>query len=275
MKEEYFKELEQKINELGLADGKDILKKYEHYYDLAIEAGFSEEEALSKLGNVDDILSKYQNVVNTRINKSKLNLKLSIIAGDIDISPIKEDRINVNASDKFYEYYEIINDESGLDIHLKNDKILKKNIDDDLTIEIGENLLFDEVSIALTSADLNSSYVFNCENCKITSVSGDANLTWVNANQNVVLEAVSGDIQIESIKAINIKVDEVSGDVDIKNVDCENLKLNSVSGDMEISGKADNVKGNSISGDICFNDIKHNSLKENIKDKFSKWKNKF
>lgn len=273
MKEEYFKELEQKIKEFGLVNGDDILNKYQHYYDLAIEAGFSEEEAINKLGSVDDILSKYQSnlVVKEETSGSKINLHLSIIAGDINIVPIKEDKINVSASEKFYKYYDVINNESGLDIHLKKDRIFNKNISEDLYIEIGENFLFDEVLLSVTSADLDTKYVFNCNNIKINTVSGDINIGDIKANENALIEAVSGDIEIKNLKAQNVKIDEVSGDVTITNIDCNNIKMNSVSGDMDITGKSDNVKGNSISGDISFNNVKQNNLKDNLKNTFSKW----
>ncbi len=277
MKEEYFKELEQKINELGLTNGKDILNKYQHYYDLAIEAGFSEEEAISKLGSVDDILNKYQNnvIINEDTKEKRINLYLNVIAGDINIVPIKEDKINVSASEKFYKYYDVINNESGLDIHLKKDRIFNKNISEDLYIEIGESFLFDEVLLSVTSADLDTSYRFNCNSIKINTVSGDINIGDIRANENVTIEGVSGDIKIENLKALNVKVNEVSGDVTIVNIDCSNIKMNSVSGDMEITGNSDNVKGSSISGDICFNDIKQNNLKDNLKEKFSKIKDEF
>lgn len=277
MKEEYFKELEQKINELGLTNGNDILNKYQHYYDLAIEAGFSEEEAIAKLGSVDDILNKYQNnvIINEDTKEKRINLHLNVIAGDINIVPIKEDKINVSASEKFYKYYDVINNESGLDIHLKKDRIFNKNISEDLYIEIGENFLFDEVLLSVTSADLDTSYHFNCNSIKINTVSGDINIGDIRANENVAIEGVSGDVKIENLKALNVKVNEVSGDVTIVNIDCSNIKMNSVSGDMEITGNSDNVKGSSISGDICFNDIKQNNLKDNLKEKFSKIKDEF
>ncbi len=277
MKEEYFKELEQKINELGLTNGNDILNKYQHYYDLAIEAGFSEEEAIAKLGSVDDILNKYQNnvIINEDAKEKRINLHLNVIAGDINIVPIKEDKINVSASEKFYKYYDVINNESGLDIHLKKDRIFNKNISEDLYIEIGESFLFDEVLLSVTSADLDTSYRFNCNSIKINTVSGDINIGDIRANENVAIEGVSGDVKIENLKALNVKVNEVSGDVTIVNIDCSNIKMNSVSGDMEITGNSDNVKGSSISGDICFNDIKQNNLKDNLKEKFSKIKDEF
>ena len=108
-------------------------------------------------------------------------------------------------------------------------------------------------------------------NIKINTVSGDINIGDIKANENASIEAVSGDIKIKNLKAQNVKIDEVSGDVTITNIDCSNIKMNSVSGDMDITGKSDNVKGNSISGDISFNNVKQNNLRDNLKNKFSKW----
>lgn len=89
-KQEFIKELEKKITGLPLDETKDLLNFYSEVIDEKIEEGLTEEEAIEKMGSIDDIVNQIiseiplANIVKDRI-KPKKNLsvcnKIFLIAG--------------------------------------------------------------------------------------------------------------------------------------------------------------------------------------------------
>ena len=56
MFEDFLKEIEEEANKKGVNADK-ITEKYKRRYALALEAGFTEEEALEKFGSAEDIVN--------------------------------------------------------------------------------------------------------------------------------------------------------------------------------------------------------------------------
>ena len=226
-KDEYLSSLRNLLETNNIPNVDNIINQYNERFNIGYKALLTDDEIIERLGDINDILKKYQE------NNSKILYDIEVSTAlivDFSIEYTDDDNINIDVSEDLKE---------KIDINTTNNKIVIKNKlysnflkrnSGELKIKIGKNVELDNVKLSFTATDI-----------KISDL----------ACQHLLLRITSGDAVINSLKACDININTVSGDVEIKKLTCDELVCNSVSGDISINNViSKNAKVSSISGDV-------------------------
>ncbi len=270
MFEDFLKKIEEEADKKGVNADK-IIEKYKRRYALALEAGFTEEEALEKFGSAEDIVNaecgerptekpsenpKFDGEAND--NEISGNDFIIEIAHGFDLTIISErgHGISCEAEGAFGEYYDITATESSLKVKPKeNSGNMKAGKRGELTVYVDKNLTFKNVliSVAASGETDASEFSVKAHNFEMSSAgSGDIDFGGIEASGKAIIKTVSGDLNIGYLSSPSVKLSTVSGDADIEEVIVDSLKISSVSGDIDIEkAKADSVDVSVVSGDVA------------------------
>lgn len=276
MFEKYIQELEQKLKENNIPTT-EIIAKYKNRYNLGIEAGFTEEEIIEKLGSVDKIVESYlkeENKFQEKEGNFSKTMKLFSISTintiDVNINFIDGNKIIYSMDEKLEKYYSVTFDENNFIIKCEVQKI-PFNIKGDINIQIGKEIYFETFKLKGVSSDWNiTGGVVYANNSYFSSVSGDVLIDSIKSKSTAKINFVSGNFKIHNLNAKNIFVSGVSGDFIINKVKCHEFKANTVSGDMKVDGYIENTYTSTISGDIIINKNKTKTMFEKLKHNFKK-----
>lgn len=280
MFEDFLKKIEEEANKKGVNADK-IIEKYKKRYALALEAGFTEEEALEKFGKAEDIVNAECGEDEKSDGKLGENPKsygeandnadsgndtgsdftgndfIIEIAHGFDLTIISERMhgISCETDDVFDEFYDINVTEESLKVKPKeisgNMKIGRSG---ELTVYVDKNLTFKNVLISVAGSGDTDAREFSVKthNFEISSAgSGDIDFGEIEASGKAVIKTVSGDLDIEYLSSPTVKFSTVSGDADIEEVIADSFKISSVSGDVDIEkAKAKSVEVSVVSGDV-------------------------
>ncbi len=251
-RKEFLNKLKDAARDASIKNNKTLLNRYEKRFDLAKEAGFTEEEACEKFGDIDSIIEKY-------------------------LSENEEEEDSVDTEKETKDFAEFKN--FTIDISLISDHVniqLMDNIDnpvvdfndanpDDYTITLSNNFFkigFTPRAHFLTRWKSNH-ITINIPNIvykefRISVVSGIYKLPNIRAKK-IELKAVSGNYNIDSIYCDTLSINLVSGNVNIETLDCRVLNINDVSGKVNIGeGKWEQLNNHSISGHLNIDKDKKN-----------------
>lgn len=265
MFEDFLKEIEEKAEKKGINADK-IIEKYKRRYALALEAGFTEEEAIEKFGSAEDIINAECGDEN-KFEKPKFdgeatdneisgNDFIIEIAHGFDLTIISGNMrgISCETDGAFDEYYDITATEKSLKVKPKsNSGNMKTGKRGELTVYVDKNLTFNNVLLSSAAGDTDASEFFvKTRNFEISSAgSGDVDFGEIEASGKAVVKTVSGDLNIGYLSSPSVKLSTVSGDADIEEAVAESLKISSVSGDVDIEkAKAKSVEVSTVSGDV-------------------------
>ena len=268
MFEDFLKKIEEEADKKGVNADK-IIEKYKRRYALALEAGFTEEEALEKFGSAEDIVNaeccdkptekpsekpKFDDEAND--NEISGNDFIIEIAHGFDLTVISDDShgISCRTEGAFGEYYDITATEKSLKVKPKeNSGNMKVGRRGELTVYVDKNLTFNNVLLSLAAGDTDASdFSVKTRNFEISSAgSGDIDFGEIEASGKAVIKTVSGDLDIEYLSSPSVKLSTVSGNADIGEIIADSLKISSVSGDVDIEkAKAKSVEVSVVSGDV-------------------------
>lgn len=277
MFEEFLKKIEEEANKKGINADK-IIEKYKRRYALALEAGFTEEEALEKFGKAEDIVNaecdnekptekltekasekpyeKQKFDGEASDNESSGNDFIIEIAHGFDLTIISGNMngISCETDGAFDEYYDITATEKSLKVKPKaNSGNMKAGKRGELTVYVDKNLTFNNVLLSSAAGDTDASEFFvKTRNFEISSAgSGDIDFGKIEASEKAIIKTVSGDLNVGYLSSPSVKLSTVSGDADIEEAVAESLKISSVSGDVDIEkAKAKSVEVSTVSGDV-------------------------
>ncbi len=281
MFEDFLKKIEEEANKKGVNADK-IIEKYKRRYALALEAGFTEEEALEKFGKAEDIVNKecvdekpFEKSFEKSSEKSEYDDKndretdenaafdsessdndfVIEIAHGFDLTIFSGDMrgISCKTDGAFGEYYDITATERSLKVKPKetsgNMKVGKRG---ELIVRVDKNLVFNNVLLSSAAGDIDASrFSVKTRNFEVSSAgSGDIVFGEIEVSEKAVIKTVSGDLNVGYLSSPSVKLSTVSGDAKIKNLTTESLKISSVSGDIDIEkAKANSVEVSVVSGD--------------------------
>lgn len=265
MFEEFLKKIEEEANKKGVNADK-IIEKYKRRYALALEAGFTEEEAIEKFGSAENIVNaecgdenkfeKQKFDGEASDNESSGNDFIIEIAHGFDLTIISRNMngISCETDGAFDEYYDITATEKSLKVKPKaNSGNMKTGKRGELTVYVDKNLTFNNVLLSSAAGDTDASeFSVKTRNFEISSAgSGDVDFGEIEASGKAVIKTVSGDLNIGYLSSPSVKLSTVSGDADIEEAVAESLKISSVSGDVDIEkAKAKSVEVSVVSGDV-------------------------
>ena len=242
-RKDFLLKLKNAAKDSSIKNYKELLNRYERRFDLAKEAGFSEEEACEKFGDVDDIVEKYsfETKEDEDVNVDKETKDFDDYKNfTVDISLIS-DHVNVQFRDNI--------DNPVVDFNDANP--------DDYTITSSNNFFkigFTPRAQFLTRWRSNNITIsipnIVYKEFKISVVSGVYNLPDIRAKK-ISIKAVSGNYNIDSIYCDVLNINLVSGRVNINTLDSRILNINDISGKINISdGKWEQLNNHSVSGHL-------------------------
>lgn len=276
MFENFINELEQKLKENNIP-AEEIIAKYNNRYNLGIEAGFTEEEVIKKLGSVEKIVESYlkeENKFQEKEGNFSKTMKLFSISSvndlDVNITFIEGDKILYSMDEKLEKYYTVTFDENNFSIKCEVQKI-PFNIKGFINVQIGKEIYFETFKLKGISSDWNiTEGEIVADNIYLSTVSGDILIDTIKVKNNAKINFVSGDFKINILNAKNISISGVSGDIKIDKVKCQDFKANTVSGDMVVDGYIEKTYTSTISGDIVINKNKTKTMLEKLKNSFKR-----
>lgn len=262
-RDEYISELRRALDNNSIANYTEIVEKYERRFDLGLEAGLSIDEIITMLGSVEDVvtmyLSKKVDLKDTDFvfdvedeRKYSLNIKTNI--ADVDIVRGRKEGIVISMDNQTSNNVTVKNIDHKISIEDNFTKSIFVRGNKTIKIEVGDEVVFDEINISTTSCDLDMCSLIVKE-LNYKTVSGDASMDKLTTKQ-VKLYTVSGDIDIDKLLCNEVKMTTVSGDIDIDYLEAKDAFISTVSGDINITGKCQNKKCQCVSGDINYRDVK-------------------
>lgn len=277
MFEDFLKEIEEAAEKKGVNADK-IIEKYKRRYALALEAGFTEEEALEKFGKAEDIVNAEcdnEKPTEKTYEKPKYNAEtdgflsdndnaddvsgndfIIEIAHGFDLTVISDDShgISCRTEGAFGEFYDITATEKSLKVKPKaNSGNMKTGKRGELTVYVDKNLTFNNVLLSSAAGDTDASeFSVKTRNFEISSAGpGDIDFGEIEASGKAVIKTVSGDLNVGYLSSPSVKLSTVSGDADIETVITDMLKISSVSGDVNLeTAKAKSLEVSAVSGDV-------------------------
>lgn len=271
MRDEFLKNLEERLKEENVDNIEDIITKYEKRYDFGIEAGLSDEEIETMLGSIDEIVKEYQKETRYEYKESygKMKLSVSTVADNVSFERSKDDTIHI--------YFENI-DENSYNVHKSQDEIeisyinkkffgLNRRRPGTITIGIPEGMSLHKLHLSTVSGDLTSEINIDSEYMVFEMVSGDSEFNRLKSNE-FKCHVVSGDLEIKELDTNIIEISSVSGDVDVEVLHADTLKASTISGDIHIKEAYESMKisSSSISGSIKINERKYKNFEDKMED---------
>lgn len=286
MFDKFIAELENAAKQKGFgeAETKELIEKYKRRYSLALEAGFSENEALEKFGSPENIVDEIEKSgkkfdecgsANDCGENKKAASGEKFESGDdfADFKTVLNRLFINNVSDKVDvyisrataggvktvfegnagDYYKAeFNETNGYALEPKGENILKNSqANGSIYVLIGNNVAFKNIEInSACGGDVESSCDFCADKVDIDFIAGDATFGCISA-KTCKISGVSGDFSCNKIKADSCNVSSVSGDFEIKEIIADVFDVNTVSGDVDVkNAKVKRSKLKSVTGDV-------------------------
>lgn len=252
-KNEYLRNLELMLKAHDIENYAEIVSKYEKRFELARDAGMTEEEAIKMLGSVESVCKKYAGVEET-VYYDIYSLKIDCaLASEIIIKKGSKDGIVINIDDDLGDKLNITKSDKKIVIADKFGKSFFRRARGTILVEIGSNIKFETFEINTVAADVEICEI-HTKKFITSTVSGDFDIEKIVADE-IKMNTVSGDYDVNRIKTVELRISTISGDADVAFIDCENAIFDTISGDIEVTGKILKKRGSSISGNITYNKI--------------------
>lgn len=271
MKDEFLKELENRLEEENISNRDEIISKYKKRYEFGLESGLSEEEIEKMLGSIDEIVNLYKTETRYEYKESFGNLKLSVntVTDNVVFERSKDGEVHVYFENIDENSYEISKTDKEISISYKNKKFfgLNRRRPGTITIALPLGLSLSKTHLSTVSGDIDSKVDLDSEYLMIEMVSGDADLTRI-ASREIKIHVVSGDVEVEDVTTSRIELSSVSGDIEIERLIADELNASSVSGDIEINEGVESmkVKSSSITGSIKVNREKYKNFTDKMEE---------
>ncbi|MDD6466720.1 MAG: DUF4097 family beta strand repeat-containing protein [Erysipelotrichaceae bacterium] len=278
-KEQYIQELKQELSIYPTSFQNDILEAFEEHFNNGLQAGQSEEEIMTTLGSVDEVMQNIREMEGTPVvlasqkrqkretkqkEETHRNRDIDI---DIDIegiirdtlSSVKEALEDVNINFNAYDNDEPEEADTNEEMDLSECHTIR--IDSsacrcDIEIVADSNTHYQFFPKKQLFSSAKSHLVANYQDGILTLSMKPANSAgklslFVSEEVNTINgNAASGDIDITYVNLERLYYSSTSGDITLCKVNASQTDINCVSGDVEINGLTGNVAIKTTSGDI-------------------------
>lgn len=253
-KNEYLQELESSLKNLNVENYEEIVEKYRKRFELANDAGMTEDEAIKMMGSVDSVCKKYVFTEDTTNYYEFFEFKIDdALATDIKFIKGDKDGIVVNVDEDLIDKLNINRMDHKLVINDKFAKSFFRKRKGNILIEIGPNIKFTKFEISTVNSDVEICDV-EAHKFSVHNVAGDFSIEKL-VCENISLTSVSGDFDINRITTKEIKISTVSGDANIKYIKADTAIFDTISGDITLCGRVKLKRGSSISGSINYKEV--------------------
>ncbi|MDP3306184.1 MAG: DUF4097 family beta strand repeat-containing protein [Erysipelotrichaceae bacterium] len=249
---------------LAFADGdfvESLIADFEAHFESGFADGLSEEEIISHLGDIDEIVESLD-VKDVYINKGESVEKLMsgkvnhmVVDGkfaDVTFTPSLNDKIEVNMLNKgglLSKFsHTMIGEQKGdvFEVRVLPLFNVKSNVDMKISVTLPSHLL--SCRVMTSSGDVVYSGISFDGDCSITTASGDVSVTDC-TNKNYEFKIASGDLKF-SRNVGDIRIKSASGDVVIKEGRGADFECSLASGDLSVQGFYQKVNVKAVSGDV-------------------------
>ncbi|MCI2068174.1 MAG: DUF4097 family beta strand repeat-containing protein [Bacilli bacterium] len=271
-KDEYLNALKGELKNQGIEGADEIAKKYESRFELAKEAGFSEEEAIEKFGQpkaIVDALKAEQDKAKAEMSIEEKNgndfkdtkkpwtFIFSLVADNVEFSYGNVDKPYVDFNGADPDNYRITQDAHFFKLEfIPLAKFIANMHAYTLKIILPSGEDIDSFRISNASANVNIPYIKSKE-FNYSVVSGKLTTDDVRA-ATLKISNVSGHLFLKSVTADEMKISTVSGDTDIDYAEIKKLRLSTVTGNVKIaSGHVETNSVTALYGKIIINGESH------------------
>lgn len=271
-KDEYLKALKGELKNQAIEGADEIAKKYESRFELAKEAGFSEEEAIQKFGEPKAVVEaikaeqdktkpemgvEEKNGYEFKDSKKPWTFVFSLMADNVDFSYGNVDKPYVDFNGADPDNYRITQDGRFFKLEfVPLAKFIANMHAYTLKVILPSGEDIDSFRISTASANINIPYI-KCKDFIYSVVSGNLTTDDVRTSSFKVTNA-SGHLALKSATVEEMKISTVSGDTDIDYAEIKKLRLSTVTGNVRIA--AGHVETNSVTalyGKIIINGESH------------------
>ena len=206
-------------------------------------------------GNFPDA-EKY-NTGDAEIEDPVKNLNIDWTSGKINIEYHKSNTITIHEESK-----KSISPDKQLRWYLDKDTLRIRyekpgiqlfsfsNQEKNLTVTIPENMVFENVSIDVTSGDVNLPLSGKSGKIEVSSTSGNISIEGEDAG-SILTESTSGNIHVLMNNVSDFKADATSGAIEAEIKKADNIEVESTSGDVTLSVSAlDQLDVDTTSGNV-------------------------
>lgn len=272
-KEEFLKQLDEKLKENGVENTEEVLDIYRKRFDIYYEIDYKDEEIIEALGTPESIALRCKpheekqeepeiiqpeeqkiekDETNTDGNKKEYTLDISLSnMKSLHIIHKKSPGVSFFCNEDGYKdmyNFDIAEDSIKIKNRLKTTLFKKTNYNG--TLEIGNDIKLKRLGIQTVATECNIDSVY-AETISIKNVNGSYTLNNV-LGTNIRIDNVNGKISANNLLSKeDIFLSTVSGKMEIENIESKGIYLNTISGNYEITNiSADEVKLSTISGNI-------------------------
>ncbi len=271
-KEQFLRKLYDELKNNGVKNADSICQTYSTRFDLAQEAGLSDDDAIRRFGRIDDIVKNAKKEAELKMDgftkvsldeiKDPYKLKISLIATSleivsqdvrdfvIDYGTANTDRYRVNQTD--HEFILEEKKRSGL----KN-FFLGQGEENLIRVIIPKSLRINDIEISLMSGNLSVESIGG-NNIDINVINGKINVGKVEASE-LKVNSVNGRSDYDEIYADNASLSSVAGQTEINKVYADRVTISSVTGNTNIQdGEIKDIKFEGLTGSCKFRNISIN-----------------
>ncbi|MBR5794883.1 MAG: DUF4097 family beta strand repeat protein [Erysipelotrichaceae bacterium] len=273
-KQEYINELKRGLRVYPVAFQNEILEAFEEHFNAGLAEGQSEEEIMTTLGSVEEVLQNIREMEETPVTLVNLHEKESQEKAepkaDIPLNNLA-DTITKAVTDSLKGLNISIDDIVKKSIHAAEDAVKGAttyeskhtnqryyNLDDDVVD--ADDCTSIQISIPLGDCDVEiydgptTSYHF--ENYHSLFSNSTASIHGTVSNDTLLLESTGGHVSGKLVVYVSNMVEQLmistkSSDIDITNITLDTLKIQSISGDIDIDCSiCEDTMISTTSGDI-------------------------
>lgn len=249
---------------LAFADGdfvESLIADFEAHFESGLADGLSEEEIISHLGDIDEIVESLdvedvyidkkesvEKLISGKVNHIVVDAKFA----DVTFMPSLNDKIEVNMLNKgglLSKFsHTMIGEQKGdvFEVRVLPLFKVKSNVDMKISVTLPSSLL--SCKVITSSGDVMYSGITFNGDCSITSASGEVSVTDC-TNKNYEFKIASGDLTF-SRNIGNVRIKSASGDVLIKEGRGTDIDCSLASGDLSVQGNYQKVNISAINGDV-------------------------
>lgn len=273
-KKEFLRELSFRLIFMKKDDKQAILDYYSEMIDDYVEDGYTEEEAVLKLGSIKSIIKnikeskdnedsieyiekklEFKSEGITNISLTALNRKIKIEKSNdelihLEYSESEKDYINIEIIDNKLNIENVVEKQNGINF------IINKIIDTNIILYIPESFIYD-LYICTKNSAIISECELNLTNGSFITTNGTLNIQNVSSTNDLLFTTTNGAIKLSKISAENINIKSTNGAIKLEKIDSkEQLNMSTTNGSVNfdniISSKEIKIKtaNGSIKGTI-------------------------
>lgn len=264
--DEFLRVLRNELNKQNLDEEKkqSIIDDYRKTIKISLDAGFTIEEIISKIGDPRTIAKEYGGSKETIIDDDDIedddkcyyptdnySVKLNTLSSTVEIEYHDRDFIRLEANENFYEYYDVTFEKNQLFVKCAKRRFLKK-VDIKFTIYLPSDIRISTMETNFISSKVLMDNLVS-KDCKLSLVASTLDVDMLKSIY-LNINNVSGSLNFDMITAEDISIDNVAGKINIDKVETNSCRLSNVTGSINIDEiDEDKVRKSSVLGNISLN----------------------